>query len=92
MYEGIKNNNSRKLLSKIDIQSLNLLIDELIDIYFFALDDQYTLNSDKNTPLIILSVKWQGKFKKVVYDNNSKVPAKLIEFQKLIEQTVGVHK
>ena len=87
--EKISSNNQS---SKISEGSLGRLIDEFIDIYFFAMNDKYIENNDKSTFRIELSVKWQTKHKKIVFDDNPRVPVELIEFQKLIEQTIGIKK
>ena len=90
LYKGTENINSSKIQHKISEGSLGQLIDEFIDIYFFALNDKYTNDTDNNMPKMEISVKWQNKHKKVVFDNSSQVPTRLAEFQKLIEKTLGI--
>ena len=92
VYKEKEKINSNNLPSKISEGSLGRLIDEFIDIYFFAMNDRYIQTNDKNTFRIELSVKWQTKHKKIVFDNNPLVPPELVEFQKLIEQTMGIKK
>lgn len=90
LYKVTENINSSKIQHKISEASLGQLIDEFIDIYFFALNDKYTNDADNNMPKMEISVKWQNKHKKVVFDNSSQVPTRLAEFQKLIEKTLGI--
>jgi hypothetical protein len=91
LYKGTENINFTNIQHKISEEDLGRLIDEFIDIYFFALNDNYMQNTDMNMPRTEISVKWQNKYKKVVFDENiSHVPAKLIEFQKLVEKTLGI--
>ncbi|MGD1837768.1 MAG: hypothetical protein ACPKPY_06890 [Nitrososphaeraceae archaeon] len=85
--QKINLSNIPKSISKID---LNKLIDEFIDIYFFAMKDKYIQNRDISLPCTNLSIKWQKKYKKIIFDNSSDVPPELIELKKLIEQILCI--
>ena len=76
-----------KRISKTD---LNRLIDEFIDIYFFAMKDSYIQNKDNFSPYTNLSIKWQNKFKKIEFDDSPNVPPELISFKKLVEQILCI--
>ena len=76
-----------KRISKTD---LNKLIDEFIDIYFFAMKDSYIQNKDISFPYTNLSIKWQNKFKKIQFDHSPNVPPELISFKKLVEQILSI--
>ena len=86
--EYINLTNSKKKITEAD---LGRLIDEFIDIYFFALNDEYIQNKVKMSSRIEISVNWQNKHKKVIFEeNSSNVPTKLVEFQKLINKTLEI--
>jgi len=73
-------------ISRISANDLSKLIDEFIDIYFFALKDKYEICQNQNAPIILVSVSWQNKFKQVIHDSDCKTPVELIEFEHMIDK------
>jgi len=60
-----------------------------VDIYFFALKDNYIVDSSPGHSRIELTVQWENKYKKISFDDgNPEVPPALVGFQKMIEQTL----
>ena len=86
-YQGIRNvKTTGTKVSKISDNELNSLIDEFIDIYFFALKDKYEICQKENVPIVVVSVSWKNKFKQIVHDRDCKIPTELIEFEHMIEK------
>ena len=91
IYKGTENIHSKNIPNKISEEDLGRLIDEFIDIYFFAFNDEYLQNTNSDRCRIEISVRWQNKHKKVVFNNSSQVQHSLVEFQKLIEKALGIN-
>ena len=90
LVQNIHKIDFKRVPTRISKTDLNKLIDEFIDIYFFAMKDSYIQNKDNSFPNTNLSIKWQNKFKKIEFDNSPNVPPELISFKKLVEQILCI--
>jgi hypothetical protein len=68
IYEGIKNVNIiGSQTSHISESALNKLINEFINIYYFALKDKYGESNISDAPCVTTSISLDGKNKKIFH-------------------------
>jgi hypothetical protein len=78
---------------KISKEKVQEIFDGLEEIYFFSLRDNYLSSSSKNSKeKIIITAKFDDKFKKIEFETDSKAPISLLMLVKKIDEITNITK
>jgi hypothetical protein len=91
VYEGIKNVNTTGILTyQIPKDGVRELVNEFINIYYFALKDKYTDSSNASClGMVTTSINMNGRTKTVLDDKSSYAPAQLRELEDKIDNVTN---
>jgi hypothetical protein len=90
LYEGIKNVctvGKREL--RINEDTLNQLVYEFINIYYFALNDKYLNLKSDSCAIVITSIRLDTKSKSITHEHGSNAPKTLSELEDKIDLVVN---
>jgi len=90
MYEGIKNVQTMGThISIISRPTLDQMVYEFINIYYFALKDRYYNPKSDSCPIVITSIKMDDKSKSIYHEHGSQAPKKISELEDKIDKIVN---
>lgn len=90
MYDGIKNVKIKGLQrTHISEKSVEELVHEFINIYYFALKDRYGESDSSNQPFTLTSISMARKSKKVIHHHGSLAPQGLSALEDKIDAMTG---